>query len=300
MVDRLEAMAILIDTIECGSMSAAGRKLKMPVATLSRKLSDLEDHLGTKLLTRSTRRLELTDAGATYIQACRRILEDVGEAEREASGEYLAPRGELVITASLAFGRRHVLPIVNEFLELHPHVTVRLGLSDQRLDLVSEHVDLAVRIGRLPDSNLVARRVADIRWAVVCSPEFLAAHGVPHSPEDLHDVPCVGVDFLNLDTTWCFRRRGEASDYRVPIRSRLSVSMTEAAIDAAAAGVGLAQVLRYQAADAIAAGALHTVLDDYEPEAVPLSILYLGGGRMPLKTRSFLDFAAPRLQERLT
>jgi DNA-binding transcriptional LysR family regulator len=298
-MDRLEAMAILIDTVECGSMSAAGRKLKMPVTTLSRKLSDLEDHLGTRLLTRSTRRLELTDAGAAYVKACRRILEDVGEAEREASGEYLAPRGELVVTASLAFGRRHVLPIVNEFLELHPHVTVRLGLSDQRLDLVSEHVDLAVRIGRLPDSNLVARRIADIRWAVVASPEFLATHGVPRSPEDLQEVPCVGVDFLNLDTTWCFRRRGEAADYRVPIHSRLSVSMTEAAVDAAIAGVGLAQVLRYQAADALSAGTLRTVLDDYEPQAAPLSILYLGGGRMPLKTRSFLDFVALRLQRRL-
>ncbi|VWX49535.1 LysR family transcriptional regulator [Novosphingobium sp. 9U] len=299
-MDRLEAMAILIDTIECGSMSAASRKLKMPVTTLSRKLNDLEEHLGTRLLTRSTRRLELTDAGVAYVKACRRILEDVAEAEREASGEYLAPRGELVVTASLAFGRRHVLPIVNEFLALHPQVTVRLGLSDQRLDLLSEHVDLAVRIGRLPDSNLVARRVADIRWAVVGSPEFLAAHGVPRSPEDLREVPCVGVDFLNLDTTWCFRRHGEASDYRVPIQSRLSVSMTEAAIDAAIAGVGLAQVLRYQATDAIDAGTLRTVLDDYEPGSVPVSILYLGGGRMPLKTRSFLDFAAPRLQERLT
>lgn len=298
-MDRLEAMAILVETLEQGSMSAAGRKLRMPVATLSRKLTDLENHLGTKLLTRSTRRLSLTDAGAAYVAACRRILEDVGEAEREASGEFLAPRGELVITASLAFGRRHVLPVVNEFLALHPDIKVRLGLSDQRLDLASEHVDLAVRIGALPDSGLVARRVGDIRWAVVASPDFLAAYGVPADPSQLSGLPCIGVDFLNLDTTWRFRDPMSAAEYRVPIASRLSVSMTEAALDAAIAGVGMAQVLRYQADEALQTGKLTAVLERYQPDPVPVSIIYLGGGRMPLKTRSFLDFSVPRLQARI-
>jgi DNA-binding transcriptional LysR family regulator len=299
-MDRLEAMALLIETVECGSMSAAGRKLNMPVPTLSRKLSDLENHLGTRLLTRSTRRLELTDAGAGYLAASRRILEQVSEAERDASGEYVAPRGELVITAPLAFGRKHVLPVVNAFLAQHPDITVRLGLADQRLDLVGEHVDLAVRIGTLQDSSLMATRVGDIRWIVVASPAFLAAHGTPRVPEDLDRWPCVGVDFINLDTSWCFRAPGASADYRIGIRSRLAVTTGEGAVDAAVAGVGITQVLRYQTAPHLENGALQEILQEHERAPMPLSIVYTGGGRMPLKTRSFLDFAAPCLKARLS
>lgn len=299
-MDRLHAMAIFIETVDAGSMSAAGRNLNMPVPTLSRKLTDLENHLGTKLLRRSTRRLDLTDAGAAYLAACKLILEQVGDAEREAAGEYVAPKGELVLTAPISLGRRHVLPIVNEFLAQHPAITVRLGLSDQRLDLLSEHVDLAVRIGPLADSGLVATRVGEMRWVVVASPGFLAAHGAPRTPADLARYPCVGVDFIDLATSWRFRGKGATADYMIPVRTRLAVTTGEGAVDAAVAGVGLTQVLHYHAAPAIAAGALSMVLAEYEAAPVPLSIVYTGQGRMPVKTRTFLDFAAPKLRHTMS
>jgi len=299
MMDRLEAMSLLIETVECGSMSAAGRKLGTPVATLSRKLSDLEAHLGVRLLTRSTRKLELTEAGLAYLAASRRILEQVGEAEKEAAGEYLVPRGELLLTAPLSFGRRHVLPVANEFLAQHPDITVRLALSDEHLDLVGQHVDLAVRLGGLTDSQLIARRVGAMPWVIVASPEFLAAHGEPKTPDDLTGQPCVGVDFINLPTWWRFRVPGASTDHNVRVKCRLAVTTGEGAVDAATAGVGLTQTLLYQAAPAIADGRLKVVLADYEAAPLPVSIVYTGRGKMPLKTRSFLDFAAPRLKREI-
>ncbi len=294
-MDRLEAMSLLIETSECGSMSAAGRKLGMPVATLSRKLADLESHLGVRLLTRSTRRLELTEAGSRYLAASRRILEQVGEAEREAAGEYQRPRGELILTAPLSFGRLHILPIVSAFLAIYPDITVRLGLSDHQIDLVGEHVDLAFRIGELDDSQLVARRIGGIRWVVVGSPAYLAAHGVPERPEDVLDMPCVGVDYMRLAERWRFRGDDGKVDRTQAVRPRLSVTTAHGAVDAAAAGVGLTQTVLYEAAPKIAAGHLRIVLGEFEARPLPLSIVYSERGRLPLKTRSFLDFAAPRL-----
>lgn len=294
-MDRFEAMALLIETVEHGSMSAAGRKLGMPVATLSRKLAELEAHLGVRLLTRSTRRLELTEPGVKFLAAARQILEQVGEAEREATGEYLLPRGQLVLTAPLSFGRMHVLPLVNAFLAANPEISVRLVLSDFQIDLVGEHIDLAFRIGELHDSQLVARRVGQVRWVVVGSPDFLAAHGVPRKPEDVATKPCVGVDYMQLASLWRFRDGGNGAERTVAVRPRLAVSTGHGAVDAAAAGMGLTQTVLYEAADALAQGQLRIVLREFEARPLPLSIVYTGRGRMPLKTRSFLDFAAPRL-----
>jgi DNA-binding transcriptional LysR family regulator len=184
-MDRLESMTVLLAVVETGSLSAAGRTLGMPLATVSRKVSELEAHLKARLLHRSTRRLRLTDAGSAYVGACKRILEDLNEAERAAAGEYSAPRGELVITAPVVFGRVHVLPIVGEFLKLYPEVDVRLALNDRSVDLLQDHVDLAVRIGELSDSSLIATRVGMIRRVVCASPAYLAQHGQPQAPAEL-------------------------------------------------------------------------------------------------------------------
>jgi DNA-binding transcriptional LysR family regulator len=294
-MDRFEAMGLLIETVEAGSMSAAGRKLGVPLPTLSRKLADLEEHLGVRLLIRSTRRLELTEEGATYLAASRRILEEVGEAERQAGGEYVTPRGTLLVTAPVSFGRRHVLPIIGDYLAEHPDVSVRLNLSDQHLDLVGDHVDLAVRIGVLPDSQLVARRIGDMRWVIVGSPALLDVHGVPAQPQDLQRWPCVGVDNIQLASWWRFRNPGDRSDHTVAVRPRFAVNSGEGAVDGAVAGMGLTQTMLYQAAPAIADGRLRIVLADWEAAPLPLSIVYTGQGRMPMKTRSLLDFASPRL-----
>src|ERR1700754_4932343 len=162
-MDRLETMAMLIEAVEAGSLSAAARRRNVPLPTLSRKVSDLEEHLGVKLLTRTTRSLSLTDAGSAYLAASKRILEQIDEAERSAAGEYTAPRGDLIITAPILFGRRFVVPIVTAFLAQYPEINVRLVLSDRNVHLVDDHIDMAVRVGNLPDSNLVATRVGSLR-----------------------------------------------------------------------------------------------------------------------------------------
>jgi DNA-binding transcriptional LysR family regulator len=293
-MDRLASMSILVTAVEEGSLSAAARRLRTPLATVSRKVSELEAHLKTRLLHRSSRQLALTDAGRTYVEACRRILEDVGEAERAASGEYGAPKGELIITAPIVFGRLHVLPVVTDFLKAFADIDIRLVLADRVLSLVEDHIDLAVRIGALPDSSLVATRVGSIRQVVCGSPAYFADRGTPQSPTELRSHDCITFEGLVSTHAWTFSTGRSQAD--VAIRSRLTVNTAEAAIDAATAGVGIARVLSYQCANAVAEGALTVVLTSFEPAPWPVSLVYAGQRYLPLKLRAFLDFATPRLK----
>jgi len=298
-MDRLEAMSLLVAVAEAGSLSAAGRKLGVPLATVSRKISDLEAHLNTRLLIRSTRKLSLTDAGAAYVTAAKRILDEVSEAERAASGEHAAPRGDLVITAPVVFGRLRVLPVVAEFLERWPEINVRLVPADRNLHLIDDHIDMAVRIGALADSALVGTQVGAVRNVVCGSPAYFAAHGVPKSPEDLASLTAVTFDPFSSSQHWIFRDPKSKRELRAPLRSRLSVNTAEAAIDGAAAGLGVTRVLSYQVAQAISDGRIQIVLADYEPAALPVSLIHAGHELTPLKVRMLLDFAAPRLRARL-
>ncbi|RUW84937.1 LysR family transcriptional regulator [Mesorhizobium sp. M1E.F.Ca.ET.063.01.1.1] len=296
-MDRLDAMSLFVATVEAGSLSAAARRAGMPLATVSRRLSDLEKHLKTRLLNRSTRRLALTDAGQSYLAACRRILGEVSEAERVAAGEYTNPTGELVVTAPVVFGRLHVLPVVTAFLDAYPDVDIRLTLSDRIIQLVEEHVDLAVRIGELPDSAMVAKRIGSIRRIVCASPAYLAGNRTPIEPRDLAGHNCITFEGLASPATWSFV--SGKSEIAVPVRSRLRVNTAEAAIDAAIAGLGLTKVLSYQADAAVRAGTLRVVLESFEPPPWPVNLVHAGQGLLPVKLRAFLDFAAPRLKERL-
>jgi len=296
-MNRLESMSVFLTVVEAGSLSAAGRKLGMPLATVSRKLSELETHLKARLLTRSTRQLSLTDAGRAYVAACKRILEDLNEAERAASGEYSAPRGDLVVTAPIVFGRLHVLPVTAGFLKAYPEVDVRLVLGDRIINLLENHVDLAVRIGELPDSSLSATRVGTIGRVVCGSPGYFAARGTPASPADLGTHQCITFDTLLSPASWAFRVHG--TELSVPIHSRLTVNTAEAAIDAAIAGIGVTRVLSYQIEDAVRAGLLNVVLREFEPAPAPVSLVFAKQKRLPLKLRAFLDYAMPRLRERM-
>ncbi|QLQ31832.1 MAG: LysR family transcriptional regulator [Candidatus Thiothrix singaporensis] len=296
-MDRLEAMSMLITVMEQGSLSAASRTLQVPLATLSRRIADLESHLGTRLLLRTTRKLTLTDAGAAYVEAARRIIEQVEEAEREASGEFMAPKGELVITAPIMFGRLHVLPVVAEFLATFPAINIRLLLNDRNADLIEEHVDMAVRIGKLPDSTMVATQIGNMRTVTCASPALLAEYGMPQQPDDLLRLPCVMVDTPMPSPAWRFRDAQTSSALDIPIHSRLSVTTTEAAAQAAILGVGVTRLLHYQTAEAVAKGELEIILEAYEPTPVPVHLLHVSRSRMPLKMRRFLDFAAPQLRK---
>ncbi|MCA0003172.1 MULTISPECIES: LysR family transcriptional regulator [unclassified Mesorhizobium] len=296
-MDRLEAMSLFVAAAEAGSLSAAARRFRIPLATVSRKVSDLERHLKTRLLNRSTRRLTLTDAGQAYLPACRRILGEVGEAERMAAGEYSAPTGELAITAPVVFGRLHVLPVVTGFLAAYPDVDIRLTLADRITQLVEDHFDLAIRIGRLPNSSFVAMRIGTIRRVVCASPGYLAERGAPTALADLESHSCITFEGPGALSTWSFTV-GKA-EMPIRVRSRLQVNTAEAAIDAALAGVGLTRVLSYQVDAAVRSGALRVLLREFEPEPWPVSLVHAGHGLLPVKLRAFLDFAAPRLKERL-
>ena len=296
-MNQLESMNVLLAVVDAGSLSAAGRKLGMPLATVSRKVSELEAALGTRLLIRSTRQLALTESGHGYVAACRRILEEVGEAERNAAGEYQSPRGELVVTAPVVFGRLHVLPMLVEFLQAYPEVNARLALGDRIVNLLDEHVDLALRIGTLPDSGMVAAGLGSLRRVACASPAYLARAGTPRHPRELGAHSCVSFDALSAGSTWRFE--GKGTETVVSVTPRLTVSTAEAAIDAAVAGLGVTCVLSYQAEAALRTGKLALVLEAFEPAPIPVSLVYSSQGRLPLKLRALLDFAAPRLRTRL-
>ena len=287
-------MSILVTAIEAGSLSAAARQLGTPLATVSRKVSELEAHLKTRLLNRSSRRLTLTDAGRSYVASCKRILEELEEAERAASGEYSAPKGDLIVTAPISFGRMHVLPVVTAFLESYPEIDIRLALADRIVNLLEDRVDLAIRIGALPDSALVATRVGAIRRVVCGSPAYFAARGTPKAPAELAAHDCVTFEGFTSPDAWTFTT--SKSETSVAIHSRLVVNTAEAAIDATIAGLGITRVLSYQVDDALRAGELVIVLQEFEPEPWPVNLVYTSGRLLPLKLRAFLDFAVPRLK----
>ncbi len=297
-MDRLEAMSIVLAVAEAGSLSAAARRLNTPAATASRKIAELEQHLRTKLFDRSARRLALTDAGASYVAALKRILADISEAERAASGEYTAPTGELIVTAAVGIGRIHLVPILAEFLSSYPDINVRLVLGDRILSLPEEHIDVALRIGQLPDSRLMALRVGITHRVVCASPAYLARHGTPRTPGDLANHNCIIYGGYQAPDVWTFVR-GQ-TDVVMTVRPRLVVSTADAACDAAKAGIGLTRVFSYHVASAIQEGTLTTVLDEYRPAPLPISLVYAAGRFLPIKLRAFLDFASPRLRARLT
>ena len=291
-MDRFDAMRILLATVDAGSLSGGSRSLRMPLPTVSRKVSELEAHLGTRLLVRARRGLLLTEAGSAFVEASRRLLGDLQEAERAASGEYRTPRGELRVTASIMFGKMHVAPMAIAFMQAFSEVQVRLVLADNVVDLPENHLDVAIRIGPLPDSSLVARRVGSVHWMTCASPDYLARRGIPKTPDDLLEHDCIAFEGLQQSRSWVFGNRAKP----VHINPRYSVNTADAVIDAASVGVGVARVTSYQAAQAIQAGALVSVLSDYVPDHLPVHLVHSGHALLPLKTRAFLDFAMPRLR----
>ncbi len=294
-MDRIEAMGLFVAIADAGSLAAAGRRLRQPLQTVSRKLQALEDHLGVRLLTRTTRRLVLTEEGRDYLDACRRVLADIEEAERRVAGKHADPKGQLAITAPVVFGRLHVLPAVTEFLGTYPQVAARLVLVDRVIDLVEEGIDAAVRIGPLPDSSLIATRLGGLRRVVCASPAYLERHGAPETLADLARHDCITFAGISSPAHWKFDGIGTAR-----IRSRLVVTTAEAAVDAAVAGLGVTRLLTYQVADALALGRLRLILASFETPGVPVNLVSVEGRQAPARVRAFLDFAVPRIRQRLT
>ena len=296
-MDRFDAIRTLLAAVDGGSLSAASRKLRMPLPTVSRKVSDLEQHLGTQLVIRTSRKLLLTDAGRAFVGSSRVVLDMLEDAERAASGEYRAPRGDLLVTASILFGKLYVTPIAIEFLAAYPEVKLKLVLADHVVDLVENHVDAGIRIGRLPDSALVASHIGDIHWVTCASPDYVAQRGAPMTADALLDHDCIAFEGLETARDW---RLGQGSDSRtVTIRPRFAINTAESLIDAAIAGVGICRITSYQAASALRAGQLVKVLPELIPEPLPVHLVHGGHAMIPLKLRAFLDFARPRLRAQI-
>jgi DNA-binding transcriptional LysR family regulator len=297
-MDRFEAMHTLVAAVNGGSLSAASRALNTPLPTVSRRVSELEAHLGAQLLVRTSRKLILTEAGEAFVAVARRLLDELGDAERAASGEYRAPRGELLVTAPIMFGKLHVAPIIHSFLAAYPEVTVRLVLSDQVIDLVEAHVDVAVRIGLLSDSDLIARQVGHVSWVICASPDYLAQRGEPAMPAALIGHDCIAFEGQQTYRSWTFGRA--ASMRSIAINPRFSVNTADAVVEAAAAGLGIARVMSYQAATAISQKRVTTILRGFATDPIPVNLIHQPQRVQPLKRRAFLDFVVPRLTVVLT
>jgi DNA-binding transcriptional LysR family regulator len=250
------------------------------------------------LLIRSVKGLELTPAGRSYVTSAKAILEQLNEAERTAAGEYLEPKGDLTVTAPIMFGRMHVLPVVTRFLSAFPNVAVELVLTDRVTHFLDDHVDVALRIGTLSDSGLISTRLGTVRRLTCASPDYLATHGAPITPDDLAQHSVISFETVSSVTTWTFEADG--SEIAATFRSRLSVNTIDAAIDAGLCGFGLIRANSYQVANHVRRDRLTVVLEAFEPSPRPVHLIYDQQSRLPLKLRAFIDFVAPHLRERLT
>jgi DNA-binding transcriptional LysR family regulator len=292
-MDRIDSVAVFAEVAERGSFSGAAKHLNRSAAAVTRAVAELEARLGVRLLNRTTRAVSVTEAGQRFLVGARRVLADLAEIEQGAAGQGQAPRGELRITAPIVFGRRHVLPLVTDFLGQYPEVSVRLALLDRPVDLVEDGLDVAIRIGTLADTSAIAVRVGEMRRIAVASPGYLKRRGRPKSPADLagHDV----IAFAGIDRVerWRFADGVEAK-----IKPRLVVNTAEAAIDAAVVGFGITRVLSYQAADALSDRRLVRLLREQEVGATPVHVVYPEGRHPPPKLRAFLDAIVPRLRQR--
>ncbi|NVD42915.1 LysR family transcriptional regulator [Ensifer sp. HO-A22] len=291
-MDRLEAMKMLLAVVNAGSISAGSRKLNAPLPSVSRKVAELERHLGASLIVRTSRNLQLTDAGREYVEAARKIIADLDEAERRASGEYQTPRGTLTITMPLEFGARYVMPIAISYMQMYPEVSLNLLSLDRTVHLVEEQVDIAIRLGDLADSSLYAVKAGEFRLLTCASPAYLQRRGVPEHPSDLVDHD--GILFNKRTFFWTFNVDGNPVE-AVP-RARLEVNTATNCVTAAVGGAGIARLFDYQVPDELASGALVPVLEAFDQAPRPIRIVYSGQGQLTLKVRSFVDWALPRLR----
>jgi DNA-binding transcriptional LysR family regulator len=293
-VDRLECMRVFVAVAETGGFAAGARRLGVSPPVVTRAIASLEEHLGAQILTRTTRKVRLTEPGARYLEDCRRLLSELEDAESAVSGSYSEPRGSLAITASVMFGRLYVAPLLLDFLARHPQVDARLLLNDHVVDLIDERLDLAVRIAKLSDSSLTALRVGEVRRVVCASPAYLRKHGTPRTPKDLADFPAVVFAPGRSAPSWLFE--GPSGKVSVRPRAQLLTNASEVGIQAALAGHGLTRVLSYMIAPEVRAGRLRLVLQEHEPEPLPIHLLYREGRRAPARIRAFVDFATHRLR----
>ncbi|KAA0588465.1 DNA-binding transcriptional LysR family regulator [Azospirillum lipoferum] len=291
-MDRWQAMKVFAKVAETGSFAETARLMHLSAPAVTRAVASLEDVIGARLFVRTTRSVKLTEAGTRYFEDCRRILSDIAEAEAAAGGSYANPTGTLAVTASALFGQMYVLPIMTEFLNSHPGMRARTLFIDRPVNIVEEGIDVAVRIGHLPDSGFTAIKVGTVRRVICGSPSYFERHGVPTVPADLKSHRIAASTSAWASPEWRF-----AGDQRVTIDPVLQCNTNEAVIATAKEGWGLTRVLHYQIGPALVEGHLQIVLGDYEEPPLPIHILYPEGRHAPAKVRAFIDLAVARLRE---
>jgi DNA-binding transcriptional LysR family regulator len=286
-MDRIDAMQAFVAVADLQGFAPAARKLGLSPSGVTRLIAALEDHLGARLLQRTTRSVTLTDVGARYLERIRRILADVEETEGSVQDERTRPSGRLVVSAPVGFGRLHVSPVMSAYLTRYPEVSGELRLSDRMINLVEDGVDLAVRIGHLPDSTLVARHVGEMRRIVVASDGYLKQRGEPKTPEAIASHLTIQFGAMVASPEWHFVQDGR--EVRVACTPRFTTNSAAAAIQYAEQGGGLTRVLAYQAAEAIKAGRLRIVLEKFEQPPLPIHIVYPTSRLLSAKVRAFID-----------
>ncbi|MBY6208687.1 MULTISPECIES: LysR family transcriptional regulator [Halomonas] len=295
-MDRLQSLKVFIAVAEAESFAEAARRLGMSAPSVTRGVNTLEARLGTRLLIRTTRRVRLTEVGRAYLEDARHVLAQLQAADDAASGAAIRPLGELRLTCPNEFGRRYMTPMLVDFLDAYPDVSVDVVMLDRVVNMVEEGFDVALRIGPLPSSELVAVRVGDVRRVICAAPDYLERWGEPQKPQELKDHRIAAVSALSPIVEWRFGRDEKDT---VRISPRLRLSSVAAGIEAACHGWGLTRVLSYQIADELASGRLRVVLQDHEPAPWPIHLVHVEGRRAPAKVRSFVDFARDRLRARL-
>jgi DNA-binding transcriptional LysR family regulator len=296
-MNRMHEIEVFIAVAEAGSFAGAARRLHLSPPAVTRAIAALEDRLGARVFQRTTRNVTITDIGARFLEVARRVLSDLEAAEREAMGETTVPQGHLTLTASVTFGRSALAPVVGAFLAGHPRVSVSVLLLDRVVNLVEEGVDLAVRIGDLPESRLIAKRFGTVHRILVASPAYLAAHGTPRAPADLRSHAVIAFTGLMPNREWRYRNGQRTAS--VALAPRLEINDAVAAIDAAILDQGITTALSYMVAGHIRAGRLVPVLQEFTLPPQPVHLVYPEARLMTPKLRAFLDFAAPRLKSAL-
>jgi DNA-binding transcriptional LysR family regulator len=292
--DRARSLALFVTVVEQGNFSAAGRVLELNPSSVSRAIDRVEERLGVRLLLRSTRALSLTAEGQAYLQTARRILADLDDAEQQIADQG-APRGRLRVSAALSHGRLCVVPLLGEFAALYPHIVVDIALTDTLVDVAGGQADVAIRFGPLADSSLTVRKIGTTGRVVVASPDYLARHGTPRTPEDLHRHNCLNFNFRRAEPVWPFRRDGK--DFSLAVKGGIEANNGETLGQLAALGIGVARVGAFSVADELESGRLVPILEEYNPGDVELiHAVFVGGGNTPARVRAFVDFLVERLR----
>lgn len=297
-MDKFRSLQVFIKVADNQGFAAAARSLNMSPPAVTRAVAMLEEDLGTPLFVRTTRSVRLTESGQRFLQDARRILLDLQEAQDAATGSHAAPRGELHVTAPALFGRMYVTPILGDFLDLHPDVSARTLFVDRIVNLVDEGMDVAIRLGSLPDSSLVAVRCGSVRQMVVASPDYLIRHGVPAMPESLAGHQIIKATATTPGNEWKFQHNNKPIAVRLEPRVRMNTN--DAAIELAVRGGGVARLISYQVAPFIADGRLQTVLEAFEMPSQPVHVVHQEGRLVSAKVRAFVDFMAQRLRQDLS